>query len=98
MVAKEAERDVEEVHLSTRLVEDLHLDGDDFDVVYEVADRFGVDMRDYRWYHHSGMEGCNPLWFILPPWWMRAKQIPVRVADLVTAAESGRWPIVYHGE
>ncbi len=87
-----------EVHLSTRLFEDLDMDGDDFDVVIEVADRYGIDLAGYRWHHHSGMEGCNPLWFILPPWWMRTTHIPVRVADLVEAAESGSWPIEYPEE
>ena len=99
MVAEEAGCELAEVQLLTRLGEDLGLDGDDFDFVpIQLAQRYGVDMSGYRWYHHCGQEGCNPLWFVLPPWWMKATKIPVRVADLVAAVESGQWSIEYPGD
>lgn len=80
----------------TRIVEDLHLDGDDVvEIVEAVAKTFSVDMANYRWYHHHGPEGCNPLWIIFPPWWTRKKHIPIRIADLIEAARTGAWPIAY---
>src|SRR5687768_5157165 len=80
----------------TRIVEDLHLDGDDVvELVERVATTFGVDLANYRWYHHHGPEGCNPLWLIFPPWWMRKTRIPIRVSDLIEAARSRVWPIAY---
>ena len=80
----------------TRIFEDLHLDGDDVvELVEQVATTFGVDMASYRWYHHHGPEGCNPLWLIVRPWWMRKTHIPIRVADLIEAARTGVWPLAY---
>ena len=79
-----------------RIVEDLHLDGDDVsEVVERIATTFGVDMANYRWYHHHGSEGCNPFWLIFRPWWMRKTHIPLRVADLIEAARTRAWPITY---
>src|SRR4051794_32786808 len=47
----------------TRIVEDLQLDGDDVvELIEQVATKFGIDMVNYRWYHHHAPEGCNPVW------------------------------------
>jgi hypothetical protein len=55
-----------------------------------------VDLTGYRWYEHAAPEvGCNPFWLISPPWWLRRKRIPIRVADLIDAARTGTWPIRY---
>ena len=98
LVADEAGCKIDRVELSTRLAEDLGLDGDDFDFVDEIAERFAIDMSEYRWYEHHGLEGCNPLWLLMPPWWAQRGKVPVRVADLVSAVEEGRWMIEYLDE
>ena len=75
------------VSLSTRLVEDVGLDGDDFEELIErFGEQFSVDMGGYRWYHHHGPEGCNPLWLFVRPWWWRKTSTPVSVAVLVESA------------
>jgi acyl carrier protein len=86
----------ERIHDETRIVEDLHLDGDDVvELMERVAATFAIDMSGYRWYHHHGPEGCNPFWLIFRPWWMRKTHIPIRVAVLVEAARTRTWPITY---
>ena len=96
IVAKESGTAREKLRDETRIVEDLHLDGNDVaELVERVAATFKIDMTNYRWYHHHGPEGCNPLWLIFPPWWMGKTRIPIRVADLIEAARTGMWPIEY---
>lgn len=49
ILAGPAEVEPEEITLSSRLSEDLGLDGDDFDEVIEAfVKRFDVDMSEYR--------------------------------------------------
>src|SRR5690349_6932130 len=89
IVADESRVAREKLSEETRIVEDLHLDGDDVvELVERVGRIFDVDMTTYRWYHHHGLEGCNPLWLIFRPWWMRKTRIPIRVADLIEAART----------
>lgn len=96
IVAEQSGVKREKLDDDTRIGEDLHLDGDDVvELVEKVATTFRVDMTNYRWYHHHGPEGCNPLWLIVRPWWIRKTHIPLRVADLIEAARTGVWPIVY---
>ena len=96
IVAMESGTAREKLRDETLIVEDLHLDGDDVaDLVERVAATCKIDMTHYRWYHHHGPEGCNPLWLIFPPWWMRKTRIPIRVADLIEGARTGVWPIEY---
>ena len=72
--------------------------GDDvWELVTEFGKRFEVDMTGFRWEHHSGPEGCNPLWLILPPWWSRSTYIPIRVRDLINSARCRKWSIRYPG-
>lgn len=53
----------------TDVVDDAGIYGDDvWELVEEFAERFGVRMDGFRWYHHSGEEGCNPLWLLFRPW------------------------------
>ena len=80
----------------TRIVEDLYLDGDDVvEIVERVSTTFNVDVANYRWYHHHGTEGCNPPWLIVRPWWIRKTHIPIRMSDLIEAANTKVWPITY---
>ena len=101
----ELERSVRDcVHGETELPFDLDADaditrtvvGDDLDDLLKAfSARFGVDMAAYRWYHHTGPEGCSPLWLLFTPWWARKAHLPVRVRDLVQSARERRWVIKY---
>ncbi|GAB5536960.1 MAG: hypothetical protein Rubg2KO_32090 [Rubricoccaceae bacterium] len=50
---------IERVYPSTRLSEDLGVDGDDADELMDAfAEQFGVDLTDFRHNEHFGDEGC----------------------------------------
>lgn len=71
--------------------------GDDFhELMEEFQKKFNVDMSSYRWYFHTEEEGSGGIgsWFFRPPN-ERVEHIPVTVAVLVQAAETGHWPILY---
>ena len=85
-----------DVPMGADLIDDAGIDGDDVeDLVEEFGKRFGVRMEGFRWYHHSGMEGCNPLWLVFRPWWARKSQVPIRISDLVESARRGAWVAQY---
>lgn len=78
------------------VVQDARIYGDDaWEFVDVFAERFGVRMDGFRWYHHSGPEGCNPFWLVFKPWWARKPHIPIRLVDLVESARSGQWTVRY---
>jgi hypothetical protein len=78
------------------IVKDARIYGDDvWELVEDFGKQFHVEMRDFRWYHHSGPEGCNPLWLFYRPWWARKTHVPIRLADLIESARSGVWCIRY---
>jgi hypothetical protein len=66
-----------------------------WDLVEKFSKRFSVKMDGFRWYHHSGEEGCNPLWLLFRPLWMRKTRIPIRLTDLVESARRGEWCVQY---
>lgn len=71
------------------------IDGDDaFDLMRDFAERFQVDLKDYRWYRHHGTEGF-PLFsrFLRPPW--PGTLLPITVSQLERAATLHRWPAAY---
>jgi hypothetical protein len=81
---------------STDVVDDAHIYGEDvWDLVEEFSKRFGVRMDGFRWYHHTGPEGCNPLWLVFRPWWARKTHVPIRLSDLVESARRGEWCVQY---
>lgn len=82
--------------LDTDVVMAARIDGDDlWEFVEEFATCFGVRMDGFRWYHHGGPEGCNPLWLVLRPWWAREPYIPIRLSDLIESARRGAWSVQY---
>jgi len=84
------------VSAETRVWEDLKLYGDDVsELVNAFGKQFNVDLSGYRWYHHTGPEGCNPLWLVRKPWWERKTKIPIAVSDLVESTRLGKWSIRY---
>ena len=71
----------------TRLSDDVGMDGDDAVEFFEAyAWDLGVDMADFRFYHHFGPEGCNPWWLLVRPWWARVAHLSLTVGDLEDAA------------
>ena len=73
----------------------LGADGDDaFELMQAFFARFGVDPRDYRWYHHHAEEGMAPTWPFRPPD-RKVTRMPITLADLETAAGTGTWPVSY---
>jgi acyl carrier protein len=86
----------ERITPATRLAEDAGMDGDDATEFFEAyARELGVDLAAYRWYRHFGPEACNPLWLLRRPWWLAIDKLPITAADLVDAAEVGRWLMRY---
>jgi len=79
------------------LQQDWKLYGDDIDELLEdFVTRFDVDMSGYLWYFHTGEEGGPSLGSLLfkPPH-QRVEEIPITVAMLRDAANSGRWAVDY---
>lgn len=71
--------------------------GDDlWSLLEEYAARFGVRMDTFRWHHHGGPDGCNPLWLVFRPLWL-TEHVPIRLADLIESARSGVWSVRYPG-
>jgi len=78
------------------LVEAARIYGDDVcEFVEDFGRRFNVDVTGFRWEHHTGPEGCNPLWLLFPPRWTRLPNLPIRTIDLIDSARDGRWSIRY---
>lgn len=66
LIVKVMDLQPEEVRLSSRLFEDLGIDGDDAIALFEqIQKRFGTDLTHLCWREHFGPEGM-PLWTILP--------------------------------
>jgi hypothetical protein len=77
-------------------LQELGLVGPDLeDFLRDYALEFGVDMTNYRWEHHSGVEGINPLWILWPPWWDRAERIPIDMKSLLDGIQHHRWMLQY---
>jgi len=78
------------------VIDDLRMYGDDIcDLVERFSEEFQVDVSAFRWYHHTGPEGCNPLWLIFKPWWARKTHVPIHLSDLVASARQHQWTIAY---
>jgi len=90
-----------EVSPEATLFGDLGIDGDDaYDLFVDFAERFAVDMTGFVLSRHFGPEaGGNPVTalYIMARTLLygphrAAGVVPVKVADLVEAAERGKWP------
>lgn len=80
----------------TALQADLGVYGDDLDaVILGWAERFGVDLSEYRPHFHTPEEGLNPGGLLFPPPASRAGQIPITLGMLHDFAERGAWGIDY---
>jgi hypothetical protein len=99
LVAEQSGVSTERIRPETDVIDDLRIYGDD---VWELLEKFGkqfhVEMQGLRWYHHSGPEGCNPVWLLFPTWWAGKTHVPIRLSDLVESARSGVWAVKYPEE
>ena len=80
------------VHLSSRLAQDIGMDGDDAVEFFEkFGEQFHVDLTALsdQWDDHFGGEGI----FRSSPGFM---VVTITVQDLVDAATSGKWVKRYH--
>jgi hypothetical protein len=85
-----------DISLGADVVSDHGVYGDDLSSLMDTfAERFAVRIDGFRWYHHTGPEGCNPLWLLVKPWWARMTRVPIRVGDLVESARRGVWCVTY---
>jgi hypothetical protein len=79
------------------LHDDLGITGDDFSrLMHRFGSRFGVDMRDYRWYFHHPEQGALGLGGIFkrsPSF--RVPHIPVTPNLMLQAVTEGCWPLDY---
>lgn len=102
-VARELAVRVGRLKLETTLFGDLRTDGDDgFDLIVAFGKEFNVDIRRFDPAKHFGPEGlgCEPVGCIysiyqaiflkLNPHEIAGLK-PIRIRDLVDAAETGQW-------
>ena len=85
----------DEISLETSLLYDLGIDGDDAAEFLEgYAERFEVDLSDFRFDEYFGPEGCSPfmIFSAFYYWitWKKQREKSLKVADLVDAARTGR--------
>ena len=78
---------------STRIGEDLGVDGDDAsDLLEAFASHFHVDLDRFEFSRHFGPEaGANPFCYLYCFFTGRGRLAPVTVGQLAEAAERGAW-------
>jgi hypothetical protein len=82
--------------VSTTLQGDLGVYGDDmYALLKAYAERFGVDLSEYRWYFHTGEEGFNLGGLFVAPPNRRVQAIPITLAMLQEFANGGAWSVSY---
>jgi len=80
------------------IFEKLYIDGDDaFEFMTRYAEKFNVNLDEYRWYFHHGEEGLRvgvgESIFSTPD--RKADHIPLSVEALVQSAREGYWVLTY---
>jgi hypothetical protein len=91
-IADETGTRKDRVRLSSRLAQDIGMDGDDAVEFFEkFGEKFHVDLTTLsdHWYDHFRSEG---LWGSSPGFMM----VTISVQDLADAAISGKWVKRYH--
>lgn len=85
-VAQHSAHSVSVIHSETQLDRDLGITGDDADELMEAfGEEFGVDVATFKHEKHFGPEA----WGISA---LKKPLRPLRISDLVRAAELRRWP------
>ncbi|MGY5451058.1 DUF1493 family protein [Agarivorans sp. MS3-6] len=84
------------LHPDSDLVKDLGIEGDDLSETIELfAEKFGVEMSEYRWYFHHREEGWNFGALFFKPPYAQVDRINVTPNILLAAASTKIWPISY---
>ena len=102
-VANETRANPKRIGLDTTLFGDLGVDGEDGrELIEAFGKEFSVDVSSFRHSRHFGPEGGGCLFAAVPYLLLThvfradhhslAGVTPIRVSDLVTAAETHRWP------
>ena len=80
----------------TDIYDTFGTEGDDcFDFEAKYAERFDVNMDNFRWYFHHGEEGWNIGALIFKPPHGRVDRIPITPALLQTYAKLKSWQLSY---
>jgi acyl carrier protein len=105
-VAVECGVPAETLTSETTLFGDLGIDGDDAIEFFEAfQERFGVDLASLDMRRYFGPEGWPLRDLVIMPFWLlwmarpgdphqKARVQPIHLFELMSAAESGRWPCV----
>lgn len=84
------------LHPDSDFVDELGIEGDDFsETINLFAEKYEVDMSEYRWYFHHGEEGWNLGALFFKPPYAQVKRIRVTPGLLLEAARTKVWPISY---
>jgi len=88
LVATGAGLDRRTIGLSSRLLHDLGIDGDDaYELLTEFSEVFQVDRAGFDFYRHFRIEpNIVTIWF-----GDNSRLVPVTIGELVRSARSGRW-------
>ena len=94
-VAEKTFTDKQKINLSTRLGEDIGLDGiDAWEFFQAFQSRFRIDLNNFKFDKHFGPEaGFNPLWYLYMYLFKpkKLKLSPIQVIDLFNSALEGKW-------
>ena len=93
LVAEQTGVSPSRITATTRIGEDLGVDGDDAsDLLTAFASRFHVDLAGFQFARHFGPEaGWSPLYALYCRFTGRGRTEPVTVGQLAEAAERGVW-------
>lgn len=95
MVARKAGVPTEQITRATRLVHDLHIDGDDAtELVLEIRNRYELDMSEFDASQFFRSEPTLLSWLPFLPSQKRDRlenKRPLTVGDLVDAVQRGRF-------
>lgn len=92
MIAREFGVKPESIQPHSRIREDLGICGDDgLDLFDTLHHEFNVDVSSYRHELHFEPEGLSVRSILTKSWWHFQTQAPVTVAELVEAAQYGKW-------
>ena len=91
VMAEKLVRKREKLLASTRLSEDIGLEGDDADEFLEAfAKKFNVDFSQFDFHKYFAEEGWDPIRFFIYMTGLR-KFKAITLMDLEKAAEAGKW-------
>ncbi len=82
-----------EINRSTRIFEDLRIDGDDaFELLDAFRKKFNVDMSGFNINEYFGPEGLDSIGFIISIFSKNSVDLkPLTLGDLEEAAKAGKW-------